>query len=259
MIDAHCHLHFPILQARASALIDEMADAGIHHAIVNGTCEHDWQDVAQLCTRFPALLRPAYGLHPWKILQRTSSWHENLALILASHPHASIGECGIDHWRIDLPKDQQREVFAQHIALSRQYDRPMSIHGLKAWQAIAQEIAAQKPIPPFLLHSYSGPVDMIPHFAKLGAYFSFSAYFFEPRKVAVLEMFRSIPTDRLLIETDAPDMKGPAHLYPEFSAYPFHHPRALSRTAALLALFLHRDCSELEQQTDENAKRLFRL
>ncbi len=259
MIDAHCHLQFPQLETLHPLLAQQMRHAGISAAIVNGTCEADWPNVFYLCHQQPHFFYPAYGLHPWKISNRSPQWSETLENFLRAEPNASIGECGIDHWRKDIPKSDQREVFATHAALSSKLDRPMSIHGLKAWGAIYEVLANIKALPPFLLHSYSGPREMIAPFAALGAYFSFSAYFFEPRKAATCEMFRHIPFDRLLLETDAPDMKGPASFFPEHSHHPFHHPLTLPRTAELLASHLALPTAQLIEQSSSNARRLFRL
>src|SRR5256884_7646943 len=54
----------------------------------------------------------------------------------------------------------------------------------------------------FLIHAYGGPQEMVAGFAKLGAYFSFNAYFLHERKGRQREVFRHIPADRLLIETE---------------------------------------------------------
>jgi TatD DNase family protein len=259
MIDAHCHLHFPQLATLQPHLAKEMRSAGITGAVVNGTCEADWADVFSLCKSQPHFLHPAYGVHPWQIASASPQWAVHLEKRLQHEPNASIGECGIDLWRKDIPQAQQREIFSAHAALSRKLDRPMSIHGLKAWGAVHEVLANAKALPPFLLHSYSGPREMIMSFAAMGAYFSFSAYFLEPRKAKVLEMFRHIPMDRLLLESDAPDMKGPAALFPQHCHHEFHHPLALTRTAALLAAHLAMPTEALIQQTAANARWLFRL
>jgi len=63
----------------------------------------------------------------------------------------------------------------------------------------------------------------------------------------------------LLLETDAPDMKGPASFFPEHSHHPFHHPLTLPRTAELLASHLALPIAQLIEQSSSNARRLFRL
>ena len=60
--------------------------------------------------------------------------------------------------------------------------------------------------PGFLIHAYNGPAEWIPWFVEKGAYFSFSPYFLLERKRPQREAFRLMPLDRLLIETDAPEL-----------------------------------------------------
>ena len=64
----------------------------------------------------------------------------------------------------------------------------------------------------FLLHSYGGPAEMVGAFVELGGYFSFSGYFAHDRKARQREVFRQIPLERILMETDAPDMLPPEEL-----------------------------------------------
>jgi TatD DNase family protein len=73
------------------------------------------------------------------------------------------------------------------------------------------EILESHPLPTrgFLLHSYAGSAELIPRLVKLGAYFSFSGSILKPHKRATREIFQQVPTDRLLIETDAPNMLPP--------------------------------------------------
>ncbi len=75
----------------------------------------------------------------------------------------------------------------------------------------------------FLLHSYSGPRELVGAFAELGGYFSVAPAFFAPQRAKKLEVFRHIPLERILPETDAPD-QGPT---PEMDLYPDDEGRAL--------------------------------
>jgi TatD DNase family protein len=92
-------------------------------------------------------------------------------------------------------------------------DRPLSLHCLRAWPELAGAVQRDPPSGRgFLLHSYSGPEEMVPRWVRSGAFFSFSPAFLHPRKTRVRAMFRTIPIDRLLVESDAPDMAPPEEL-----------------------------------------------
>src|ERR1019366_5990338 len=117
---------------------------------------------------------------------------------------------------------------------------PVSIHCLQAWGRL-HELLRDHPRPArgFVLHSFGGPAEMIPAFAKLGAYFSFPGYFLHERKPRQRETFRQVPPDRLLIETDAPDQPLPDEkvLHPLVAAdgRPLNHPANLVAVYAGLA------------------------
>jgi TatD DNase family protein len=94
--------------------------------------------------------------------------------------------------------------------LAVELDRPVSIHCLKAWGLLLDLLSSHR-LPPrgFLLHSYGGPKELIGPLADLGAYFGFPGYFLQIKKQRQREVFRSVPKDRLLVETDAPDQPLP--------------------------------------------------
>ena len=132
---------------------------------------------------------------------------------MESHPNAGVGEIGLDRWIEGHDPKVQSEVFLPQLALAAELNRPATIHCLRAWGAL-DELLRTHPLPKrgFLLHAYGGPQEMVAGFAKLGGYFSFNAYFLHERKARQREVFRHIPADRLLVETDAPDMRPPDEL-----------------------------------------------
>jgi TatD DNase family protein len=92
-------------------------------------------------------------------------------------------------------------------------ERPMTVHCLKTWEELFMAID-QAPAWPqkFLMHSFGGSIEIAQRLMKKGAWFSFSGYFLEPRKSKVLEMFCQLDPNRILIETDAPDMLPPENM-----------------------------------------------
>jgi TatD DNase family protein len=235
-IDAHNHLHDPRLGA-AGPLVCAMQAAGIRHCVVNATREADWAAVETLATAWPDFITPAFGIHPWHAHTAAGGWQERLAALLEKHPQATIGECGLDRW-IECPAlEVQRPVFVAQLDLARQLDRPVTIHCLKAWGPL-MEVLSQNPPPRMLLHSFGGSWETARELTRLGAWFSFSGHFLHPRKAAVLDVFRKLPRERILVETDAPDMLPPpaqiTHPLPD----PLNHPANLPAIACALSAAL---------------------
>jgi len=256
--DSHNHLQSPRLGDPAP-LIAAMRAAGISRCIVNATCEDDWKNVATLAASQPDFVLPAFGIHPWQAHTARPDWQEKLRALLEKHPQSSIGECGLDTWVAEPSLDIQRPIFLDQLRLACELDRPITIHCLKAWGALFDAFAEAPPPSRFLMHSYGGSIETARRLIPLGAYFSFSGHFLHPRKSAVLDVFRQLPPDRILLETDAPDMLPP----PEIITHPLpenqNHPANIPAIGHALAEALKMTPEALAALTRKNAMGCFAL
>jgi len=274
--DAHNHLQDAWLAPYLDRLGETLPGLGLKTAVVNGTCEGDWPEVAALARRFP-WVRASYGLHPWDAGNRSPAWWDTLQARLEAEPYAAVGEIGLDRWMLDrarpddprlaglrrAPLEEQAEVFERQLRYAAETNRPVTLHCLEAWGAL-ETLLRHTPCPRrgFLLHAYGGSREQIKVFADLGAYFSFNGTFLDPRKAARLEVFRVIPPERLLIETDAPAMPLPQiwrthKLRPAPDGTAINHPGNIEAAYAGLAAFLGKPVADLAAQVDENFRRLF--
>lgn len=254
LYDAHNHLHDPRLAGVTAPVC-----AG---AVINGTREGDWPEVDACCARFP-WARRSFGLHPWHLAQRGPHWLAHLEEWLRRCPDAAVGEIGLDRWVAGHHLPTQRESFALQWALAGRLARPVTVHCLRAWGALHDFLRSQPRLQrPFLLHAWSGPPEMAAGFAELGAYFSFSPYFLRERKAAVREAFRHLPADRLLVETDAPNMAPPPerarfHLIDPQTGRALNHPGHLALAYEALAAVRGWPAAELAGVVEANFFRLF--
>jgi TatD DNase family protein len=275
-LDAHNHLHDATLRPHLGRIAGQLARLGLKAAVVNGTCEDDWPAVSRLARQHP-WVQPSYGVHPWDAGNRSPAWMGRLRQILLEEPGAAVGEIGIDRWMTDAarpadarllglrraPLTEQIEVFLEQYALARELDRPATLHCLQAWGAL-DDLLRSNPAPArgFLLHAYSGPREMVRSFAEQGAYFSFNGGFLDPRKEAIRDAFRSVPADRLLVETDAPAMLPPTpwrthRLPPAPDGTALNHPGNIEAAYAGLAALRGLPVADLAAQVATNFKRLF--
>lgn len=255
-IDAHNHLQDPRLNG-AGSLVSAMRAAGVTRCVVNATREEDWSAVLRLAAEYPDFILPALGIHPWHAHTATDGWQDRLSALLEAHPSASIGECGLDKWVESPSIEIQMPVFLSQLRLARELDRPVTIHCLKAWEPLFAAFNDEAPPRRFLMHSFGGSIETARRLVPLGAFFSFSGYFLQPRKSSTLEVFRQLPQDRLLVETDAPDMLPPdeviSHPLPERQ----NHPANLASIASHLAAALPLPAEELSRITSDNFRRCF--
>lgn len=161
-----------------------------------------------------------------------------MAEILASYPTATLGECGLDRWITTPPIEIQMPVFLAQLRLANLLDIPITIHCLKAWEKLFEAFSEVAPPSRFLLHSFTGSIEIARRLIPLGAYFSFSGHFLHERKAQVREVFRQLPHDRILLESDGPSMLPP----PQFVTHPLsgdlNHPGNLPAIGAGLATIL---------------------
>ena len=256
--DAHNHLQALRFGGQQAELLAECPE--VARMVVNGCCEEDWPAVAALAVAHRQVL-PSFGYHPWCIHERSDHWEAELNRMLDAHP-ASVGEIGLDRWKEGLDYEGQEEVFVNQLRIASERNLPASIHCLKAWGRIL-ELLQEGPVPErgFLLHSYGGPMEMVPAFARLGAYFSFPGYFLRAAKGRHREAFKFVPADRLLIETDAPDQRLPDALnaYPltDSAGEPMNHPANLPVVYQGVAKILETPLVALAEQVEDNFERLF--
>ena len=172
-------------------------------------------------------------------------------VLLEEHPQSSIGECGLDGWVSEPAMPVQVPVFIAQVRIARDLGRPLTIHALKAWEALFAAFA-EVPPPRFLMHSFNGSIEIARRLANLGAYFSFSGHFLHPRKAALLEVFRQLPRERLLLETDAPDMLPPQEIISHPLPDHRNHPANLPAIGDALAKALGMSSEDLAETTREN-------
>lgn len=255
-IDCHNHLQF-FGAGAAESMVAAMVAAGVVRAVVNATGEGDWEAVAALAAAYPERIVPAFGIHPWQAQEVADRWQERLRELLGRFPQASVGECGLDR-RVAAPGVAvQGSVFLVQLRMARELRRAVTIHCVKAWGRLFEALAVEAPPPRFLLHAFGGSLETARRLLPLGACFSCSGHLLQPRQAAVLEVFRRLPRERILVETDAPEMLPP----PEQVSHPLpenrNHPANLSAIGAGLARALGMSVGEFAELTSNNARECF--
>lgn len=254
LFDAHCHLQDERLAAGFDAMMARAAAVGVAGWMCCGSAEADWPAVLAVAGKFPAV-RPALGLHPWYVRERTAGWLDRLRALLQDHPRAGVGEIGLDHALEQADLADQERVFLEQFALSIELRRPASLHCRRAFGRLL-ELLPRFPLHPigFVIHSYSGAAELIAPLVNFGAYFSFSGSITRSGNRRGQAALRAIPADRLLIETDAPDLP------PVVAGQPLEGPNEPANLIHVLhAAAIVRGVPEadLAAQTSANAQRLF--
>jgi TatD DNase family protein len=261
LYDAHNHLQDARLRPHLETILEVLPRADIAKMVVNGTCEADWPVVLELAQQHARVI-PAFGYHPWYVKQRSADWQSILLRHLEAIP-STVGEVGLDWWIEDHNREQQESVFVWQLRLAAERNLPVSIHCLRAWPRLLEILRVEpRPRCGFLLHSFGGPQEMIRPLAELGAYFSFPGYFAHERKMRQREVFKHVPCDRLLIETDAPDQLLPENrarypLLDRETGKALNHPANLAAVYQIAAELFGESVEALAARVQLNFQRIF--
>ena len=210
-IDTHIHLQ-DYKSKSAPQILREAGQFGVKKFVCAAVVEADWDKIAVLAEEFPQQIIPAFGLHPWYIGQALPGWEERLAGFLSRFPAALVGETGLDKLK-GIAAPLQEQFFLEHIRLAGEFDRPLIIHAVKAaeWLEKFWQLLPSK----FVLHSFSGRPGFLKRAIGQGAYVSFCKKVLQNRDFA--ELAKSVPSGRLLLESDGPYQSEPQDI-PELAA-----------------------------------------
>lgn len=252
LVDSHIHLTDFDPKTDIASVILHAVDTGVSYLVCNGTSELDWNRVVEIATKSRHVI-PFLGLHPWFVGDRSAEWFAQLEELVKA-TQCGIGETGLDKLTKPLNRDAQEEVFRAQIRLAAKYDRPITVHCVKAWGWLVDILQSESALPErFLLHAYGGSKDMIRPLAKMGAYFSFSGKVLAVGYKHARESLIAVSADRLLIETDAPNMLPPLTPNGKEQNHPANLPLILNGIAEILG----ESPDALRERLWNNARRFF--
>jgi len=256
--DAHCHLKDDRLMHGLDDILSRARTAGVEGMLCCGTMENDWQAVSDIShIHASAGVLPSFGLHPWHVTDRSQRWLGNLEKFLLAIPCAGVGEIGLDRAIENSSFDDQEAVFIEQLDLAIAMKRHVSIHCRRAWDALPRLLANRCPLPRgFVVHSFSGGPELVRPLADMGGYFSFSGSITRSGNKKGHKALAAVPPDRLLIETDSPDLLP---VFPDKAENSLNSPNEPANLRCILrkaADLLGKSEAELAEQTWRNASHL---
>lgn len=250
LVDSHCHLDFPDFNGREAELVAAMAANDVGHALIAGVTLERFPSVRALVERFSNLYA-AVGVHP--DTQEGKEPDEATLIRLAAHPKVvAIGETGLDYYRLEGDLEWQRDRFRTHIRAARRCGKPLIIHTREAAAdtlRILEEEDGGKAGGVF--HCFTETAAVAQAALALGFHISISGIVTFKNALQVKEVARSVPLDRLLVETDAP------YLAPVPHRGKLNHPALVRHVAEEIARLRGIGLDELTQATTTNFQRLF--
>ncbi len=257
-IDSHCHLNHPKFEgADPQGLAREALESGLE-GLVSICC--------RISDEFPALLKIAQttqgvwctiGTHPHEAGDRAEQavTQAELVALAQSDPRIiGIGECGLDYFYDHAPREQQAQMFRKHIRACIETGLPLIVHTRDAEEdtlrILKEEGAGTKNLKG-VLHCFTSSRRLAEEGLALGFYVSFSGIVTFKKSETLQEIAKEIPTDRILVETDAP------FLAPLPYRGQVNHPAYVRHTGEFLAALRGVSAQEFASQTTRNFYTLF--
>jgi len=257
LIDTHAHLDDARYDADREAVIARAREAGVEALVTVGCDLATSRAAVELAGRYP-FVYAAIGVHPHEVRYIGDDWYDALRR-LAQHPKVvAYGEIGLDYHYNYSPPKLQRERFREQIRLARELKLPVVIHTREAQEdtitILKEERAGECG---GVLHCFTGDARLAEDGLDLGFYLSFSGVVTFQNAGALREIVRTVPMDRLLIETDCPYLTPVPHRgkrnEPAFVRLVADAiASAKSETARMSA-------EDVGRLTSANARRLFKL
>jgi TatD DNase family protein len=250
LIDSHCHINFPELAENIGEVLENMRRNEVGQALCVGVSLEKFQQVLALAEQHDNIFA-SVGVHPDHELDAEPT--QELLVQLASHPKViAIGETGLDYYRLKGDLEWQRTRFRTHIRAARGCGKPLIVHTREAAAdtlRIMQEEGAEQI--GGVMHCFTESLEVAEAALAMNFLISFSGIVTFKNALALKEVARQVPLDRMLIETDAP------YLAPVPFRGKLNQPAYVRHVAEEIARLRGASLEEIARATTENFRRLF--
>lgn len=258
VVDAHAHTWDPQIQPDHDEVIARAWQAGLA-AIVQVGCDLETTLASREIAATDPRMFAVAGLHPHDA-SRMAEERDGIESAVAGGGYVAIGETGLDFYRNLSPPEAQHAALRWQLELARQHDLPVVIHSrdadeecfdvLREWASdVGRYLGAEREIG--MMHCYAGDLELAERYLDLGFLISIPGPVTFPNNERGQTVARSVPLERLLVETDCP------YLTPLPWRGRRNEPAYVAETARFVAGLRGIDATEVARHTARNAARLF--
>ena len=249
--DCHAHLADERLATAAEGMAAAFRAAGGRAVVATAARRAEWERVREL-TALPGVIG-ALGVHPWFLADwRGDETVAELAQALATTPaFRAVGEIGLDFWQGRDDAALQTEAFAAQLGVAVARGLPAVFHNRRSWPEFFGAVDAFGGRVAGVCHNFTGGRELARDALDRGLYLSFAGPLTYPGARRAPEAARYAPADRILTETDAPDL--PPHPRRADSSAPAD----VGRVLAVLAELRRTPVAAMAEQVGANFRRLF--
>ena len=251
MIDSHCHLDHSPLFDDIENVIKRSKEVGIEKLLTICTTIKSFEKI-KLLVKHDDIIFGTYGIHPHEAKNDKVNSDIIIKEVKNNDKIIGIGETGLDFYYNHSDKDDQIISFEEHIKASIDLNIPLIVHSRNAEKDTLKIFTKYKNMNlKILMHCFTGSKEFAENLLSLGAYFSASGILTFKNSLELQETFKSIPLNKLLIETDSP------YLAPAPNRGKQNEPSYVKYTAQKLADIKNISNLDLIKNTTSNFNNLF--
>ena len=251
MIDSHCHLDHEPLISDLKNVIQRSKDVGIEKLLTISTSIDSFSKIKQLINE-DEIIYGTVGIHPHESDKNFLSSKQLVQNLTENKKIIGIGETGLDFYYNNSDREKQISSFKVHIEASIDTNSPLIVHSRNAENETYEILNSYKNKDlKILMHCFTGSKDFSKKLLSLNSYFSASGIITFKNSSDLQDTFKSLPLEKLLIETDSP------FLAPVPNRGKKNEPSFIDFTASKLAEIKEISKSKLVETTTNNFNKLF--
>ncbi len=212
LVDSHCHLEYEGLVEDREGALDRAREAGVGTFLNISTKRSEWDRVVGTA-RAVGDVYASVGIHPHHADDHLDLEREDLLAATANPKVVGIGETGLDYFYEHSDRAAQQRLFRLHLAVARETQLPLIIHTRDAEDdtlAILTEEMARGAFPA-LIHCFTASAEFGKRVLDLGLSISLSGIVTFKNAKDLQAVAKTVPQDRLLVETDSPFLAPVPH------------------------------------------------
>jgi TatD DNase family protein len=248
VIDSHTHLD--ICEPPDAELVAAADAVGVTRIVTVGTDGASCRAALLAAEQFPQVYA-AIGRHPSEATGFDDADYAELEALASHERCVAIGETGLDYFRDYSPREDQKRAFEAQIELARATGKPLVIHTRAADDDTLELLDDRASGLRVILHCFSMADRVRECLEHEDWWFSFAGNVTYPKAQDLRDAALAIPSERLLVETDAP------YLAPQLVRGTPNEPANVVRTAQALAVERRVSYAEFERDVQRSAATVF--
>ena len=252
VFDSHCHYDDERFNEDREEAYLRMLTAGVNKCVCVGSDLASSRRCIKIAQDHPGVYAAA-GVHPHEAKAAPPDYLDQLSELLKQEKVQALGEIGLDYYYDLSPRETQKRVMADQVALARAADKPVIFHIRDAHGDMLDFFRGQRDLPAGVIHCFSGSAETAREYVKMGFYISFAGPLTFKKAPHLWEAAGCVPLDRLLVETDSP------YLSPEPLRGRRNEPANVVFVLKKLAELRNMPPEEMAHITWENACRFYRI